>query len=198
MPKTNEYGNSTNKEDGSFGVRIRHRRMLLGLKMAELAKRSACSESMISKIENGKASPSLKALQRIAIALNTNAAALIADGEDETMIIRASERPKLTISSTRSKEGIVMEALAPHSVNRLLQANIHVVQPGATTNGTYNHEGEDLGYVLEGTLELIVDDSTYTLNEGDSFVFRSELTHGYSNPGKIITRVLWVNTPPSF
>lgn len=198
MVMKRESGSGAGKEDGGFGVRIRHRRMLMGLTMAELARRSACSESMISKIENGKASPSLKALQRIAIALETNAAALIADSEDETFIIRAQERPKLAISSLRSSEGIVMEALVPHSANRLLQANIHVIQPGATTDGTYTHEGEDLGYVLEGVLELTVDDSTYIINEGDSFVFRSELAHGYSNPGKTVTRVLWVNTPPTF
>ena len=181
-----------------FGVRIKHRRMLMGLKMAELADMAECSESMISKIENGKANPSLKALQRIAIALGTTAAALITTDSDETLVIRAGERPRLSISSMRSNADIVMESLAPHSPSRLLQANIHVVQPGGSSEGTYTHEGEDLGYVLEGELELIVDDKTYLLREGDSFIFRSEFPHGYKNPSDKVTRVLWVNTPPSF
>lgn len=122
--------NETMENEIGFGVRIRHRRMLMGLKLAELAEMAECSESMISKIENGKANPSLKALQRIAIALGTTAAALISTEKDETLIIRSSERPRLSISSMRSNADIVMESLAPHSPSRLLQANIHVVQPG--------------------------------------------------------------------
>ena len=166
-----ESGNSMAKRNGkngtksdhsaagsSLGVRIRHRRTLMGLKMAELAEMVECSESMISKIENGKASPSIKALQRIGVALGTTAAALISTEEDETLVIRAAERPKLAISSLRSSDGIVMESLAAHSPNRLLQANIHVIQPGANTDGTYTHEGEDLGYILEGELGLTVED----------------------------------------
>jgi mannose-6-phosphate isomerase-like protein (cupin superfamily) len=55
-----------------------------------------------------------------------------------------------------------------------------------------------MGFILEGRLELIVDNSTYLLEEGDAFFFKSSLPHGYRNPGSIETKVLWVNTPPSF
>jgi len=36
------------------------------------------------------------------------------------------------------------------------------------------------------------------LRAGDSFHFPSEVPHGYRNPGRVRTRVLWVNTPPTF
>lgn len=187
-----------NEQRNALGLRIKHRRMVMGLKIADLAELAGCSESMISKIENGKANPSLKALQRIANALDTQAATLMSEGTNETMIIRDHDRPKLHITSFRSSEDIVMESLAPYSPSRLLQANIHVVPPGVHTNETYSHEGEDLGYVLEGKLELWLGEDKHLLNPGDSFIFRSEIPHGYANPGDVITRVLWVNTPPSF
>lgn len=187
-----------NTGTSTLGVSIRHRRMLKGMRLADLAQAVGCSESMLSKIENGKANPSLKALHRIARALDLNAGALFNQVEKEGFISRAGERPLQEFSNVRSGPHIALEALSPITPDRLLQANIHIIQPGGHTEGEYAHEGEDLGYVLEGELELTLDGEKYLLKPGDSFLFRSELSHGYSNPGKTVTKVIWINTPPSF
>jgi quercetin dioxygenase-like cupin family protein len=73
-----------------------------------------------------------------------------------------------------------------------------VVEPGGGSEGAIEHQGEDVGYVLEGEFELIVAGKTYKLQQGDSFFFRSNLPHGYRNPGRKQTRVVWVNTPSTF
>jgi quercetin dioxygenase-like cupin family protein len=52
--------------------------------------------------------------------------------------------------------------------------------------------------LLDGEIELTVDNRSYQLREGDSFYFRSERPHSYINNQKKVARVLWVNTPPSF
>jgi len=186
------------ESEKALGVRIRHRRTMKGMRLTDLAEAVGCSESMLSKIEHGKANPSLKSLHRIARALEVSASALFYQSEEEDVIARAGSRPVLNVSSLRSGTDIVLEALAPHAPNRLLQANIHIIQPGGHTDGMYRHEGEDLGYVLEGELELFLEGNTYHLEPGDSFLFRSERSHSYRNPGKTETRVIWINTPPSF
>ncbi|WP_199244315.1 helix-turn-helix domain-containing protein [Pseudodesulfovibrio cashew] len=186
------------ERDNSLGVRIRHRRIMKGMRLADLAEAAQCSESMLSKIEHGKANPSLKTLHRIAKALELSAAALFDQLDDSEVISRAGERPVQEFSNVRSGTDIVLEALAPHNPDSLLQANIHIVHPGGHTDGEYAHEGEDLGYVLEGELELTLDGEKYLLGPGDSFLFRSEREHGYRNPGTTVTRVIWINTPPSF
>ena len=58
--------------------------------------------------------------------------------------------------------------------------------------------GEEMGYVLEGMIDLTVGDQVCRLFEGDSFFFPSEEPHGYANPGDTVAKVLWVNTPPTF
>jgi quercetin dioxygenase-like cupin family protein len=55
-----------------------------------------------------------------------------------------------------------------------------------------------MGYVLEGELELTVDQQKTFVKKGDSFFFLSHLPHGYRNIGSVDARVLWVNTPQSF
>ena len=59
-------------------------------------------------------------------------------------------------------------------------------------------KGEEFGVVVKGELLLDVDGIEYHLNEGDSFYFKSNRLHRYSNPGKIVTEVVWVITPPTY
>ncbi len=57
------------------------------------------------------------------------------------------------------------------------------------------HQGETVGYVIDGELELTIENSTYRLSTGDSFFFKNHLTNRYRNTGTVLARVIWVNTP---
>jgi quercetin dioxygenase-like cupin family protein len=98
----------------------------------------------------------------------------------------------------RRGTGLRMERLVPHARGHLLQGNIHVIAPGGSTDGVISHDGEEVGYVIAGEIELNVDGHVHRAKAGDSFCYRSELPHGYRNSGKSEARVLFVNTPPSF
>jgi quercetin dioxygenase-like cupin family protein len=83
-------------------------------------------------------------------------------------------------------------------VAKLLEANIHVVEPGCGSDGMIQHEGEEMGYVLEGTLELNVAGIAYEIQANSSFFFPSHLPHGYRNIGSVSASIVWINTPPTF
>jgi len=182
-----------------IGTAVRHARMMLGIRLQDVAAQVGCSESLISKIENGRTLPSLTTLHRIAEALQTTVGRLCAVADTrEGVVSRSGERPVITMDPFRRGTGIQMERLIPYDAAHLLQGNIHVVEPGGGSEGTLSHEGEEVGFVLEGTLELVVGGKTYTLGAEDSFSFRSELPHSYRNPGAARARVIFINTPPSF
>lgn len=185
-------------EAARVGHRLRYARRKQGLLMKDLAGRVGCSESLISKIERGHATPSLRVLHNIAAVLDISIASLFDAGRDEQVVQRSGERPVIHLESRTDRGSIDLERLAPFQERTLLEANIHVVEPGAESDGEIAHEGEEVGYVIEGTIELTVDETPYTLRAGDSFYFRSELRHRYRNPGDTVARLLWVNTPPSF
>ncbi len=185
--------------DIRIGVKLRHARLVRGLRMSDVARRVGCSESLISKLEHDKAKPSFVMLHKLVAALETNVAYLFADtGESAGPVARAGERPVITTDPLRNAPGIRLERLIPYAEGHLLQANVHIIDPGSGSDGEIEHDGEEVGYVLEGALELTVDGQLHSLSAGDSFVFRSDLKHGYRNPGDTTTRVLWVNTPPTF
>ena len=177
-----------------LGVQIRHARHVAKLTLTQVAERAGCSESLISKIENGQATPSLAMLHRIAVALDTNIAALTRDDAPmQGPVMRQGQRPVMQPGG-----GIALERLVLAQRGGLLQANIHIVQPGTETDGQIVHAGEEVGYLLEGTLELILGDERHVLHAGDAFTFSSQIPHGYRNPGDRVARVLWVNTPATF
>lgn len=50
-------------------------------------------------------------------------------------------------------------------------ASLHVVPPGGGSNGTLPHPGEEVGFVTNGFVELIVDSKPFLLGARSSFFF---------------------------
>lgn len=180
------------------GTILRARRRLLDLTLDQVATRASCSESMLCKIETGKVNPSITLLRRLAQALSVNVAALFDDHTPEDVVQRAGQRPRLNDGKRQRGDGVTLEGLVPDGPGVALQANIHIIAASGASDGLISHAGEEMGYVLEGVVELIVEDSRWRLEPGDSFYFRSERLHGYRNLGDVPARILWVNTPPTF
>lgn len=183
-------------DDLQIGARIRHARLLTGIRMRELAERVGCTESMISKIENGHVVPSVPMLQRLVEAVGKDLSSFFGtDLNSPGIIQRAGQRPVTHTDPIRQGEGIRYERLVPFGAGHLLEANIHVIEPGGAKLDQITHQGETLGFVVEGQLELTIETATYLLGAGDSFFFRNNFTNSYRNPGPGPTRVIWVNTP---
>ena len=192
-------GNSS--EEPNIGVQIRHARLLNGKTLKQVAEEVGCSESFISKVEHNRVRPSLSMLHRLVRVLNLSVAALFGDEEfsiDPVVIVRPEDRHMIRTGASRNGSGLSLQSLLPAARAKLLEANIHVIEPGGSSGGMIQHEGEEFGYVLEGSLELQVADRTYSLVVHSSFFFPSNLPHGYRNSGGTPARVIWINTPPTF
>ncbi|MBR9650349.1 cupin domain-containing protein [Thalassovita aquimarina] len=182
-----------------LGARLRAERQKQGLTLKDVSELAGCSLSMLSKIENDQASPSLKTLHQITSALNTSIVRLFSeDGGDGVSLYRSGQRPSVMVRRRSDQPAIFIERLSPTYPDTRLDANIHTLEPGAESGGDIRHEGEEIGYVLEGAAELCVNGEIIPLTEGDSFYFSSELPHSYRNTHEGTTRILWVNTPPTF
>lgn len=178
------------------GARLKHARLLQGMRIRDLADKVGCAESMISKIENGKVSPSLVMLNRLVEALGRDLSSFFGvDISSPGIVQKAGERPVSETDAIRGGEGVSYERLVPFAAGNLLEGNIHRIEPGAAKVDPITHQGETLGYVIDGELELTIESTTYQLSTGDSFFFKNHLTNSYRNTGKTTARVIWVNTP---
>jgi len=183
----------------TLGRRLKHARLVRGLTLKALADSAGCSESMLSKVERGHASPSLAMLHRLAKVLKTNIADLTSNGETTpSPVLRAGERTLIEFRAGRQRGGIALERIIIPNSAWLLQADVHILEAQSSSGEQITHAGEELGYILEGEFELTLGTEIHHLHAGDSFHFVSDVPHSYRNPGSAMTRVLWINTPPTF
>lgn len=199
---TDQSGGRRNRRQISHhGHRIRHARLRKGYTLRQLADLVECSESMISKLENSRLSPSLAMLHRLADALETAVPdLLILDGDaTETLATvfppeRFRERPQQEDGETRM---VWFDRILPFDKSGLLQANFLHLGPGAEQPRFLKHEGEEFIFVLEGTLDVIIEGQVFPVPAGGMIFFSSTHDHRYANTGDDTVRALWVNTPPT-
>lgn len=202
----------------NLGSRLKKIRLRAGMTLRELARRADVSPSFVSQIENGKSQPSVATLYVFAQLLNVSIDELFdqrggdaarrarVDGRgpggnydpsnawhpseyaNRVSVVHPSHRSSLTMA-----EGVVWERLAAtpeHAVNFMKIT----YAPGATSTAggdPVSHEGYEYGYVLEGTLEIVVGSETFTLHAGESMGFDSMIPHVLRNVGDRNFEGIW-------
>lgn len=194
MPKKTEP--LEDMEHLQVGARIRHARVLKGMRMRDLAEKVGYDESMISKIEAGKVMPSLPMLNRIVTALDRDLASFFGLEIDAHKLVQTG-KDRLLVSgdALRGGRGVSYERMVPIAAGNLLEANIHIIEPGGEKVDAITHQGEATGYLVEGEIELTIDGTVYNMTAGDSFFFKAYLPNSYRNTGGVRARIIWVNTP---
>ncbi len=117
--------------DLKIGERVKHARITAGVRMRELAEKIGCAESSISKIESGRVIPSLPMLQRIVEALGRDLSWFFGSNPDGWIVQRASERRVVPGDPVHDGTGISYERMVSFAQGNILEANIHIVSPGA-------------------------------------------------------------------
>ncbi|KPP91346.1 MAG: Xre family transcriptional regulator with cupin sensor [Rhodobacteraceae bacterium HLUCCA08] len=184
------------------GRRIRHARLMKGYTLRQLAEIVDCSESMVSKLENSRLSPSLAMLHRLAEALDTTVPDLLIvgpqdDGADPVTVFPAERFVERPAQDGEENRLVWFDRVLPFDKQGLLQVNLLHLAPGAEQPRFLQHEGEEFIFVLDGTLDVIVKDHSYPVAAGGGIFFSSMLDHRYANTGTEVVRALWVNTPPT-
>src|SRR5260370_37831227 len=102
--------------------------------------------------------------------------------------MRQGERPMVGTDQIRRGKESKLEALIPTGRGNLLSGYINDIEPGGGSEGVIPHEREELGYVLDGEIELTVDKHTYQLRLADSFYFLFEGADACINRRKRLRR----------
>ena len=178
-----------------LGARIRARRLARRATLRQLAAQAAVTESFLSQVERGVASPSIASVQRIARALDTSIAELFAADESAGTVVRVGDRRKIVYQGL----GAVDEFLTRGTDGRLQVISSTIEPGGGTGDEAYTHDSdEEVVVVLEGALDLWVGAEHYRLETGDAVTHPSRVPHRNTNPGPGVARVLFCSTPPSY
>jgi transcriptional regulator with XRE-family HTH domain len=179
----------------AIGRELRAFRRQSGLTIADLAQRTGLSIGMLSKIENGNTSPSLSTLQTLAHVMSVPLTSFFRRFEDMHMAVH-----------TKAGQGMETErrgTRAGHQYNLLghLGANTSgvVVEPYLITLSsdsdvfpTFQHEGIEMLYMLEGEVDYRHGKTVYPLKPGDTLFFDADAPHGPETLVKLPARYLSV------
>ena len=177
-----------------IGDKLRRLRLQRGLTQEELAGRCELSKSFISLLERDLTSPSLDTLGDLLETLGSDLPTFFAK-DDEKLVFGEED-----IFVKEDPEGLkgMIRWLIPSAQKNQMEPILVEMAPGGETDEDDPHEGEEFGYVLSGTLRIVLGDRTERVRRDESFYFRPNAPHKLVNAGKSTCRVLWVSTPPSF
>jgi DNA-binding transcriptional MerR regulator/quercetin dioxygenase-like cupin family protein len=180
-------------EEGRLdGNRLRALRQERGHSLRSAAAMAGLSASFLSALERRATGASVATLLRLTRAYGVTMLDLFRPGAPVGRRVRRNERQVLTLGS-----GVRIEQLA-HSAS-LLEPQLFVLAAGASSDGAYTHAGEEFMFVLDGALTVWLGPrERYRLTIGDSMTFPSTLPHRWRNRADGETRLLWINTPPTF
>ena len=178
-----------------IGAKIKGTRLKLGLTQEELAARTELSKGFISQLERNLTSPSIATLADILEALGTDLASFFAGGDQNEKV---AFTPDDMFEKTDDELGSSILWLVPNAQKNALEPILVTILAGGSTMEDDPHEGEEFGYVLSGSITLVIGARKLKLHKGDSFCFKPTETHYLTNPAKREAKVIWVSTPPSF
>jgi DNA-binding XRE family transcriptional regulator len=174
------------------GRTIRQLRKKNGLSMAALAERAGLSQPFISQLESGAHTPSLMTLYRVSAALEVLPGELFGTIPPLTGWVR--HEPS-RISASDQPHAPVATVLVPGGSGGILEAYEWQVSPDVQDQQWWQHEGEDLIYVISGTILVEVQGSTQVsqISAGESaHLIETNRPHRWRLAGEEPARILLV------
>ena len=175
-----------------IGQRIKQLRVMKGLTQEELADRSELSKGFISQLERNLTSPSITTLMDILQCLGTSIGEFFNEAPDEQIVF--GKQDYFVKVDTEYKNEI--KWIIPNAQKNTMEPIYLTLEAGGSTCPDTPHEGEEFGYILQGTVSIHLGNKTYKAKKGESFYYTADKTHFLSSKSGAV--LIWVSSPPSF
>ena len=166
-----------------IGTRIKELRKKAGLSLKELANEVETTSSFLSQVENNKTALSLSVLKKIADTLNVKMSYILGETSEKNvpldyLLVKKDERKTLK----NFGKGLKLQFLSTLDSNHLLEPTIHILEPNPISGiPPYQHDGQEIIYILEGKIKLRLAGKELCLEKGDSCYFDSAIEHSFES-----------------
>ena len=170
----------------AIGREVRAFRRRQEVTVAELASLTGLSIGMLSKIENGNTSPSLKTLQTLANALSVPLTAFLRRFEERRTAVHTKHGEGVETERAGTRAGHQYNLLGHIGANTsgvIVEPYLITLSTKADVFPTFQHGGIETIYMLEGEVDYRHGDEVYKLAAGDTLFFDADSPHG---PEKLV------------
>ncbi len=176
----------------AVGRRLRQMRRQRRLSLGALETKTGLTKSYLSKVERGLTVPSIASMLKLASAFGVKVAHLFGESTDDqaVCVVRRNERRPMVRRG--SVTGYRYEAIAHKRSRKCMEP--FIMRPPRQFEGErlFEHEGEELVFVLEGRVEFEFTDRKVVLGPGDSIYFDAHLLHRSRSLGRRLAETLVV------
>lgn len=177
----------------AIGRQVRELRKRQRMTGSDLCAQTGLSVGMLSKIENGVISPSLTTLQILANALRVPLIQLFS-GYEETrgcMHVKAGEGVEIERAGTRAGHQYhLLGHIGSNNSGVVVEPYLIVLSTQSDRFPTFQHEGIEMLYMLDGRVDYRHGEQIYALEPGDTLLFDSDAPHGPENLRELPARYL--------
>ncbi len=149
---------------------------------------------MLSQLENGKLTPTLPTLTRIAMVFDVGLEHFFA-GSDQTkpfLIVRAKQRH----APNGGDPSEFFQHLPYPNPERSMELYVADFPPRTVSTDLHSHEGLEFIYVISGQLEIRTPSDLHLLEAGDCCRFDSSEPHSYRCASASSAAAFVIATPP--
>ncbi|MBB4227234.1 helix-turn-helix domain-containing protein [Rhizobium mongolense] len=182
-----------NNLEMAIGHEVRAYRKRLGITVTDLAAATGISLGMLSKIENGNISASLTTLQSLSRALGVPLTAFFRRYEEphNAVFVKAGQGIELERRGTRAGHQYnLLGHIDNNSSGVIVEPYLITLTADSDVFPTFQHEGMEFLYMLEGEVVYRHGDQLFPMQPGDSLFFDADAPHGPEVLVKLPSRYL--------
>jgi len=159
--------------EGLVAKKIREARLRQGFTLQKFSKLTEISVPMLSKIETAKVSSPISTYAKIAKGLEIPLGEFFSEEKTISLsFVKRQERRQYTQFA-----GYLGESIAFKKPHKKMEPFVLSYSPKKALPSPYQHDNEELIFVIEGRLEFQYDGSQYILNPGDCVYFDANKKH---------------------
>jgi len=177
------------------GERVKQVREKRELSLKDVSQRTGIDEITLQHIEEGSLMPPLGTVIKLAKALEMKMGYFISGDEEKPYtIVRSQDRKAISRFDSRKGKhyGYAYESLAPYKKDRHMEPFLVTLEPASTEMERSTHDGQEFIFVLNGKMEVRLEETIYILEPGDAIYYDSTVPHLVKCHGAETTKILAV------
>lgn len=180
----------------TLGADVRSLRKSRGLTLVEMADTLGKSVGWLSQIERDISTPRMRDVQEIAKVLDVPLSLFFGTQKspeaERGLIVRADTHRTVGVYDS----GLVERLLSP-DLTDAFEVIHSTFQPGSSREDDNQRDTQELAFIVSGKLDIWIDQTPFTVAEGDSFRLRGQ-SYRWANPYNQPAVAVWVISPPVY
>jgi transcriptional regulator with XRE-family HTH domain len=183
-------------QESELGKRIKEFRMKKGLTLQKLEEKTGFTKGYLSKVENTKKAPPVSTLIVLAKTLEVSLSEIFGEKEEKSAISMVKRNERQVVARNGTIFSYSYQTLAHKFYKKHMEPYILTLPVKPKQVPLFQHDGEEILFVLEGTMKFFHGDQEFIAEEGDCLYFDASIPHHGICQGKKEVKCLMVIYTP--